>query len=55
MKNSEIFKYPIFEKFNPEKIIHEFEVGNNLDSPLIRQLMMIHLWHKLYFERISKT
>jgi asparagine synthase (glutamine-hydrolysing) len=55
MKKSEIFKYPIFEKFKPEKIIHEFEVGNNLDAPLIRQLMMIHLWHKLYFERISKT
>lgn len=54
MKDSEIFKYPIFEKFKSKNIITQFELGSNKDSAIIRQLMMIHIWYSVYFKKLKQ-
>lgn len=53
MKNSEIFKFPILEEFKADQIITKFEKGNNEDSAIIRQLMMIHIWMKVYLKKMQ--
>jgi asparagine synthase (glutamine-hydrolysing) len=54
MINSPIFEIKYLDNVNPKKLIQEFKNGNDKLVPFIMPIFMFHIWHKYYFQKLSK-
>ena len=54
MINSPIFEIKYLDNVNPKKLIQELQNGNDKLVPFIMPIFMFHIWHKYYFQKLSK-
>lgn len=54
MVNSPIFEIKYLDNINPKKLIQELKKGNDKLVPFMMPIFMFHIWHKYYFQKLSK-
>jgi asparagine synthase (glutamine-hydrolysing) len=52
MKSNPVFKLGLLKHIDIPSLIHNFEKNDRLSIILLRQLLMIHLWYKNFYEKI---
>lgn len=51
MPKSDVFQAEAFQKIDVRSVIERFRQGSRFDEILLRQLMMVHIWHQAYYQR----